>query len=87
MVQEQKQICKACALGNEKYPHNGDYKTCIKGRLEYIKHLPPEEQLTELIIHERISPEMAEFIFLLTKERDKTPFELFQEECLNLLNE
>jgi Asp-tRNA(Asn)/Glu-tRNA(Gln) amidotransferase B subunit len=85
MIQEQKHICKSCALGTDKYGHNSDPKTCIKGREEFISHLSTKEQIQQLIIHERISTEMANFILSLSKERNKTPLEIIQEEGLNLL--
>jgi len=45
MINQKREICKACALGNEKkYSHNGDLKSCIKGRKEYLKLLPEKEQ-------------------------------------------
>ena len=87
MIQEKRQLCKACATGIEKLGHNNDSKTCIRGRMEYIKNLSPEEQMVELVTHERLSQSMAEYIFNLALERKKTPFDIIQEEGLNLTNE
>lgn len=78
-------MCKACATGNEKHPHSGDPKTCIQGRSEYIRNLPAEKQMAQLIIHERIPAAMANFITALAAERKKTPWEVIEEEGLNLL--
>jgi hypothetical protein len=74
------EICKACAIGSEKYPHNGDPKTCVKGKVEYLKQLDADEQIKQLIIHERMSIELAEHIEQLAKQRKKTPLEILQEE-------
>jgi hypothetical protein len=87
MIQQPKQICRACATGIEKFGHNSDPKTCIRGKEEYIKHLSVDEQMEQLIIHERLSQEMACFIYSLSQERNKSPLEVIQEEGLNLLNE
>jgi len=75
-------MCKACATGNEKHPHNGDTKTCILGRAESIKHLPAKQQLNELSIFERLPSDMVKFIETLAKERKKTPLEVMLEENL-----
>ena len=84
MIQEKRVMCKACATGNEKHLHSGDSKTCIQGRSEYIKNLPADQQITQLIIHERIPMSMANFIAKLATERKKTPWEIIQEERLEL---
>ena len=84
-IQESKVMCKACAIGNEKYPHSGDPKTCIHGRSEYIRQLPPNQQISQLIIHERISISMANHIATLATERKKTPWEIVEEEGLSLV--
>jgi hypothetical protein len=86
MIQEKREMCKACATGNEKRAHNGDLRTCIKGRSEYIKHLPPKKQMEELIIHERLSKDMADFIINLALERKKNPYDILEEEGLSLTN-
>ena len=87
MIQEPKQMCRACATGIEKFGHNSDPKTCIRGKEEYIKNLSVEDQMEQLIIHERLSQEMACFILSLANERHKSPLEVIQEEGLNLLTE
>jgi hypothetical protein len=85
MINQKREICKACALGNEKkYSHNGDLKSCIKGRKEYLKLLPEKEQIRQLIIGERLSKEMAEYICHLSKERKKTALDVLEEEGLEI---
>jgi len=85
MLQEKRQLCRACALGDNKLSHNGDPYSCINGREELIKYLPAKEQLVQLLIHERLSHDMLEYIEALAKERNKTPIEIIREEGLNLL--
>ena len=84
MINQKREMCKACALGNEKYPHNGDLKSCIKGRKEYLKLLPDKEQIKQLIVGERLSKSMAEYICNLAKERKKSPLEVLEEEGLEI---
>lgn len=87
MIQEKRQLCKACATGNEKLEHNGDIRTCIKGREGLIELMPSEQQIRHLIVHERLSLEMAKYIQELATERKKTPLEIIKDEGLNLFEE
>ena len=77
-------MCKACATGNDKHPHNGDPYSCVKGRNELIRGMKPEEQILQLIIHERLAQSMAEYIMDLAIARKKTPLEIVEEEGLTL---
>jgi len=85
MIREKVEMCKACATGNEKHSHNGDPNSCIKGRMELIRHLKPVEQIEQLMIHERLPASLGKFILKLSKERKKTPIEIIEEEGLDLL--
>ena len=71
-------------MGNDKYPHTNDVRSCIHGREQYISGLPAKDQLRELIIHERLSKEVADQIWALSVAREKTPLEVMQEEGLRL---
>jgi hypothetical protein len=58
--------------------------TCVQGRIEYIKSLPEEDQITEILVHECLSQQMAEYIFDLANQRNKTPAEIVIEEGIIL---
>jgi hypothetical protein len=84
MINQKCEICKAFATGLDKYPHNNDPKTCIMGRKDYIRNLPPEKQIKQLVIYEQLSPEMGEYINKLAKERKRTPLEILEEEGMEV---
>jgi hypothetical protein len=42
--------------------------------------------MEELIIHERLSKDMADFIINLALERKKNPYDILEEEGLSLTN-
>jgi hypothetical protein len=86
MISEERQLCKACATGNEKHTHTGDMYSCIKGREEYIRQLDPKNQIRAMIIHERLSQEMAEYIEKLSIARKQTPLEIVLSEGLTFFN-
>ena len=86
MISEERQLCKACATGNDKHPHTGDMRSCIKGREEFIRQLDPKDQIRAMIIHERLTQEMAEYIEQLSVVRKQTPLEIVLSEGLSFFN-
>jgi hypothetical protein len=86
MIIEDRQLCKACATGNEKHPHTGDMNSCIRGREEFIRQLDPKDQIRAMMIHERLSPEMAAYILNLSNARNQTPLEVVLSEGLSFFN-
>lgn len=82
LINEKRQNCKACASGNEKLAHNSDPKTCIQGADEYLRGLSNKDQLSALVVRERLSREMVSFISKLATERKKSPLDVLIEEGL-----
>jgi hypothetical protein len=84
MFNQETKICRACATGNKKHAHSNDPNSCVYGRDELLRNLPPEEQIKELMIHERLSPEMANHISLLARDRNVLPVDILSVEGIKL---